>query len=96
MQQKSKILDLIYGSLSYAETLEPNPDGGEYLDELVAAEEKLLPMINDNAEVSGLYDKVKKNLELISISETDYYFTEGFKMGLLIGIETGEWGSRKK
>ena len=86
--KKSVILDIFNGFRGHRETMnnmQKNKENAEIscstYDEL---EQKLSP------ELFKLHQKLIDALELNWSDEVDFYFVQGFKLGLLIGIECME------
>ena len=83
--KKSVIIDILNGKRGHAETMHmPKSDDGNadilcrISDEL---KEKLPP------ELFELHQKFIDALQNDLCDEVDFYFAEGFKLGLLIGVE---------
>lgn len=95
-QRKSKILELLYGKIfTYSERVDDDEEVKKCISKLAYAENILIEKIKNNEELKKLFEEYQNVSAMKSISETDLYFVEGFKTGLLIGIETGEWASNK-
>lgn len=86
--KKSAIKDIFNGTRGDMETMKMPQKRNEnldivcdYIDEL---KEKLSP------ELFALHENVINGLESNFIEEVNFYFVEGFKLGLLIGVECME------
>ncbi len=95
-QRESKIIDLLYGKISYYETISPSSVCNKILGEVVLAEKNLLNKIRGDENLKSLLDAFMDCIEKLHHAENDHYFAEGFKTGLMIGIEAGgEWADNK-
>lgn len=95
-QSKSKILDLLYGKkFTYDERI--NYDGETNSKVFKASEiaQEFSHKIKDNRELAELFEKLVESNTVAKLAEGDLYFSEGFKLGLLIGLEAGEWAVEK-
>lgn len=87
MMKKSAIKDIFHGFRGHIESMDIPTDKenlaivSDTYDEL---KEKLSP------ELINLHQKLIDALEGNWSDEVDFYFAEGFKLGLLIGIESME------
>ncbi len=94
-QGESKITDILYGKLSFSELMPPSPVCKEIIEEVVAAEKNLMKKIKDDSDVKERVDAFIDCIERLHSAESDHFFAEGFKTGLMIGIEAGEWTGDK-
>ncbi len=86
--KKSVIKDIFYGERGYRELIKPPRRNADNLDRICQLEDKLKNELTPQQFV--LHEKFIKAIEENCCNEVDYYFVEGFKLGLLIGIETME------
>lgn len=85
--KKSAIKDIFYGFRGHVETMKMPKDENKSISICNIYEElkeKLTP------ELLALHQKLVDTLENNWSEEIDFYFTEGFKLGILIGIECNE------
>lgn len=86
--EKSAIKDIFNGLRGHRETMKTTKENKEYLsivcDTYDELKEKLSP------EMLKLHEKLVDALENDWVEEVDFYFVEGFKLGLLIGIECSQ------
>lgn len=85
--KKSAIKDIFHGVRGHIETMDlpkDNENASNLCDAYNELERNLSP------EQLKLHQKVVDALEGDWSQEVDFYFAEGFKLGLLIGIECSE------
>ncbi|MDE6558016.1 MAG: hypothetical protein K2K39_02805 [Clostridia bacterium] len=93
---KSKILDLLYGKkFTYDEMIDYDDETHSKVFKAGEIEEEFSHKIENNPELAELFEKFMQSSTVAKLAESDLYFAEGFKMGLLIGLEAGEWSARK-
>ena len=96
MQEKSKILDILYGKIfTYNERIYIDRECHELLDKTYEKEESLREKLKGNAEHTKLFEEYLDCYIQANSAINDVYFAEGFKTGLLIGLEPGEWEAEK-
>ncbi|MCL2374918.1 MAG: hypothetical protein FWC82_00100 [Firmicutes bacterium] len=86
--KKSTIKDIFYGSKGHKETMIMPRSNNKNLKLVSNTYDKLKCKLSP--ELLTLHQKLVDNLEHIWNNEIDFYFIEGFKLGLLIGIECME------
>ena len=86
--KKSAILDIFNGFRGHRETMHMPKDSQKELGTVCntydVLKEKLSP------DLLNLHQKLVDALESNWAEELDFFFAEGFKLGLLIGIECAE------
>ena len=68
---------------------------GKELDNLVSGVNRADGELSEklDAELSKLFFEYKERLESLQSEENALYYSEGFKFGLLMGMEVGEWSN---
>ena len=89
-KQKSAILQMFYGQRVDSDKIKCPPEYYESLRKAIEYSNKLLEKIKDMPEVSELFSQYNEWTDKTYSLEVDAYYAEGFKFGLLIGIEAGE------
>ncbi len=87
MSNKSAIRDIFHGVRGHMETMTPSIDKknmGIVCDTYDELKKRLSP------ELLELHQKLVDALERNWAEEVDFFFTEGFKLGVFIGIECTE------
>jgi hypothetical protein len=83
---KSAIKEIFYGQRG----IEFVPQGEEYsakLEALVLAEEEMEQKTKELPEWKALFEKVKSAFEDLGVNECDAYYFEGFRLGVLVGLD---------
>lgn len=87
--KKSIITELFNGNRGHIETMTMPKEHFDYsVKEVADAYEKMLEKLTPE-QVDYLHKFERANLKSQS-EEVDFYFCEGFKLGLLIGIEASD------
>ena len=94
-QKKSKIIDILYGKYNYSEKFELDEESNAFKLQSWDIEGDILDKLKSNAELTALFEKYVECESVANIAENDVHFSEGFKTGLIIGLEAGEWLSKK-
>ncbi len=95
-KSKSKILDLLYGKkFTYDERINYDVETNSKVFNASEIAEEFSLKIKDNTELAELFEKFTESNTVAKLAESDLYFSEGFKLGLLIGLEAGEWAAEK-
>lgn len=89
-KQKSAILQMFYGESGNFSNIESPPEETVLLDAVDKAYDILCEKLKPNTELWELFLKFKESLEDLHVFEADNFYAEGFKFGLLMGIEAGE------
>ena len=89
-KQKSAILQMFYGERGDGEKLKCSAEYREYLHKAGEYGQKLYEKIKDNQEILELFKQYDEWTDKAYAVEIDAYYQEGFKFGLLIGVEAGE------
>ena len=95
-KSKSIILDLLYGKkFTYDERIDYDNETNAKIFNASEIAEEFSHKIKDNTELAELFEKFIECDSVADNAEKDLYFAEGFKTGLLIGVEVGEWAAEK-
>lgn len=95
-KSKSKILDLLYGKkFTYDERVDYDDVTNSKVFDASEIAAEFSHKIKDNPELAELFGKLVESNAVANLAEGDLYFSEGFKLGLIIGIEAGEWAAEK-
>ena len=95
-KSKSIILDLLYGKkFTYDERIVYDVETNSKVFDASEITDEFSHKIKDNTELAELFEKLVESNAVAKLAEGDLYFSEGFKMGLMIGIEAGEWAAEK-
>jgi len=86
--RKSPIMDIFHGFRGHIETIKAPKLSRGNLDIIIDAHNELKAKLCP--EIFDIYKKYDEATSVNHCEETDHYFAEGFKLGLLIGIECME------
>lgn len=89
-KQKSSILQMFYRQRGDCEKVKCAPEYREYADNASQYYEKLCEKLKDMPEALELLSSFYDRTERAHCVEIDANYLEGFKFGLLIGVEAGE------
>lgn len=89
-KQKTAVLQLFYGQRVGSDNVKCAPEYYECLHKAIEYSNKLLEKIKDMPEAVELFSQYNEWTDRAYSLEVDAYYSEGFKFGLLIGIEAGE------
>lgn len=81
----SVIRDIFNGDRGNIQAMRMPKEYRKYIAQLTEAYEKLEPVLS--SEQLKMHNKFVRALEMNQSEEIDFYFVEGFKLGLLIGME---------
>ena len=90
MKNKSAILQMLYGQRGDSDKIKMNTQCEEYLSVADECMDSIKEKLKSMPEVWELFLKYREYMDLIHIEEVDAHYLEGFKFGLLIGVEAGE------
>ncbi len=71
------------------------PHGEEYekcLDEVIKCDDEMQEALKKNPKLLQLYKKATDALDALSVVCGDDYYTEGFKFGVLMGLDIAGMG----
>lgn len=93
-QNKSAILQMFYSHTGICDRIKMN---GKELDNLVSGVNGAEGMLSEklDTELAKLFSEYRERIESLRSEENALYYSEGFKFGLLMGMEVGEWSNGK-
>ena len=89
-KQKSSALQMFYGQRVDSDKIKCPSEYDEYIHKAIECSEKLREKLKDMPEVMELFNQYNDWTDRAYALEVDAYYSEGFKFGLLIGVEAGE------
>ena len=89
-KQKSAILQMFYAQRGDGDKVKCASEYYEYIHKAGEYRKKLCEKFKDEPEVLELFEQFNEWTELAYALEVDTNYQEGFKFGLLIGVEAGE------
>ena len=89
-KQKTAILQMFYGQRGTPDSIRYPSDYFDIVDVVDKSYDLLSEKLQPQTELWELFLKYKESLESLHIAEVDIHYAEGFKFGLLIGVEAGE------
>lgn len=89
-KHKSAVMQMYYGEKGNFESVKGSPCEGELITVIEDNYKLLYDKIKSNDELLNLFNAYKNGLENLQIFETEKYYAEGFKFGLLMGVEAGQ------
>ena len=90
MKVKSVIRQMFYAQRGDCEHVKSSHEYIELIGIVDELYDKLCEKIKTTPEIWELFLKYKDSLENAHIEQIDNFYEEGFKFGLLMGIEAGE------
>jgi len=88
MKEKSPIRQMLYGQRRQMQTIKTTEEYHKITEKLVENDDALREKLAGLPELLELYGKVKDSLGELNLEEAAAHYAEGFKFGLLIGLET--------
>lgn len=89
-KQKTAILQMFYGQRGDCEKVKCTPEYREYANKADGYYQQLLKKFESMPEILELFSDFNEWKERAHCQEIDANYQEGFKFGLLIGVEAGE------
>lgn len=89
-KHKTAILRMFYGESGTYDNIGCVPEDFPLVDAVERSYGLLCEKLKPQPEILELFLKYKDGLEDLHISEIEKHYEEGFKFGLLIGVEAGE------
>lgn len=90
MKEKSAIMQMYYGQRGNAGKLKCTSEYGEIIDKANNCYKMLCEKLKDMPEILELLEKYNDYSADAIVLDVGEHYLEGFKFGLLIGIEAGE------
>ncbi|HBN13064.1 MAG TPA: hypothetical protein DD415_05565 [Clostridiales bacterium] len=88
--KKSTILDVCHHSRGLTERVPISDKYFKLIEKTSNLHDKLIEKIEAYPDIMKLFDEFEDAVDAASSVEIDDFFVEGFKIGLLIGIEASE------
>jgi hypothetical protein len=86
--KKSVISDVFYGKIGNYQDIKPTEETKQLTDKIIECDELLRKNLSD--ELIVLYEKCISAIDEQNIEELRIHYVEGYKLGLLTGIEVCE------
>ena len=90
MSRKSAIEQMYYGERGNLNNIPSSPEYAHLLDEFSANDRKMREKLKNLPEILALYQKTEKSMNAITSKDAYDYFAEGFRFGLLLGIDVAQ------
>lgn len=87
MKRESAIREMFNGNRGRCDQIPMTKEYRQLLAEAEESEEVFLSALGKEERLIELYKKEKEDLEEIWSNECDAYFCEGFRFGVLLGID---------
>lgn len=81
---------MFYGENGKADNISFPPEEDALLDKVDKYYDLVCEKLKPYPELFELFEKFRESLEDLRCFEADNYYAEGFKFGLLMGVEAGE------
>lgn len=89
-KEKSVIRQMYYGQAINKNNIVLSEQGKLLSDKVMEIENQILEKLRGQDKICKLFEEFNQAVEALHSEHTDTVFEEGFKCGLLIGIEAGE------
>lgn len=89
-KQKTAVMQMFYGQRVDSDKIKCPPEYHDCLHKAIEYNAKLCEKLKDMPEIMELFTQYNDWTDRAYALEVDAYYAEGFKFGLLIGIEAGE------
>ena len=87
MKMESAIRQMFFGNVGQKRLTKTTAEESELLKEVVRHETILREKLVDLPELLNLYDELSDSLDTLHSEELIEHYVEGFKFGLLVGLE---------
>jgi len=78
---------MLYGEKGNLESIQATDEYYQILNEVVLHDDKLRERLLSLPELSALYRKASENIDKLSRESEVTHYAEGFKLGILVGLE---------
>ena len=92
--QKSAILQMFYGERGSMNDVPNSREYSEQLDKFCEAEKDFLEKISGVPDYQALYRQFLENVFELQCRSMDDYFSEGFRFGVLMGLDVANFKKR--
>ena len=90
MKRKSAIMQMHYCERGSYEDVPCSNEYFKLLDEYVKNDSEIRVKLSEFPNLLELYKKANDSLEILNCESEDNHYLEGFKFGLLMGLEAAE------
>lgn len=90
MDNKTAIAQMLHNGRGYVENLTLSRECSDRLTEVDKKYEKLKEKLSSQEEIWKLFEELEDALSGLRAEESADFYAEGFKFGLLLGMEAGE------
>ncbi len=87
MKRKSAIMQMYYHERGGYEDIPRSNEYFKLLDEYVKNDSEIRDKLSEFPNLLELYKKANDSLEILNCESEDNHYLEGFKFGLLIGLD---------
>ena len=87
MKSKSTILEIFYGNIGSYDTIKLSENYKQLLGKVATQDETLRKSLHKYPNLLEEYNKTNDLIEQMYAECNENYYLEGFKIGLLVGIE---------
>ena len=87
MKQDSAIMQMFFGQKGHCDKITCSKEYIEYMGEFVRNEQKLKEQLSQYPDIESLYIRAKSAMENMYQEQANDYYAEGFKFGMLLGME---------
>lgn len=87
---KSAIKMMYYGEKGTFDSLKNTPEIKHLLNEINYNEEMLLQKLKKIPEIISQYNKLQDLLSKLNCAESELYYIEGFRFGVLLGLDVAD------
>lgn len=87
---KSVIDEMCFGLRGTYESVRTSEKYFRLMDKVCKADNKLIEKLKDDEDAAKLYEQFKDAIEEASSEESKTFYKEGFRFGVLLGIEISE------
>ena len=87
---KSAIEQMCFGLRGTYESVRPSEKYSQLMDKVCEFNNKLTEKLKDDKEAAELYRQFKDAIDEASCEECETFYKEGFRFGVLLGIDVSE------
>lgn len=87
MDHQSAIMQMFYGRKGHCDKITCSEEYIAYMGEFVSNEQKFKEELEKYPDLAASYARVKSALENMYQEQANDYYAEGFKFGILLGME---------
>ena len=87
---KSAIDQMLYGLRGTYESVQASENYSRLMGKVCEIDNKLTQKLKEDKEAAELYKQFKDALDEVTSDENEIYYKEGFRFGVLLGIDVSE------